>query len=131
MFRQVKTFSKKDFALIGIVLLLAGGVFGWQHFAGEEEYVGVEPYAAIMFNGVVVKTVPLSYDIEFSIPERPNVRFAVRDGAAAFICSDCLDQICVHRGFIRADRIPAACLPNGLLLTIHGLPPEEFDILLG
>ena len=122
-----RAINKRDLILISAILVVAGGFFLWQYVTLE---VGM--YANITLNGQQVKVVPLDYDMEFYIPQRPNVRFAIREGYAAFICSDCVDQICVNAGFLSHVNQTAACLPNGLLLTIQGgVNPHGIDILVG
>ena len=65
-------------------------------------------------------------DQEFSIQEETGrkITFQVKEGAIRFLSSNCPDQICVRTGFLRGDSdLPlAACLPNGIILTIS---PEE------
>lgn len=72
----------------------------------------------VVLDGAEVRTVQLDRNQTFTIPERPNVVFAVKDGAIAFQSSDCPDKVCVHTGFIKAAGQSAACLPNGIILKI-------------
>ena len=92
-------------------------------------------YATITLDGEVIMTVPLSVNQIFSLEQDPNVYFEIRDGAAAFICNDCPDLVCVHRGFISpSNPMPAACIPKGLMLSITGSAPSMapvIDIMVG
>lgn len=116
---MTKKMGKKEMFFIGIILLLAVGFYIFQ----STRQVFAES-ATITLNGEVIKTVSLAEDMIFSIEQEPNVFFEVRDGAIAFIHSDCPDLICVHRGFISSSSPQAAaCLPKGLLLYISETSP--------
>lgn len=78
----------------------------------------------VVCNGKEAFCAPLDVDQVFSVEGLPQVVFEVRDGQAAFICSDCPDQVCVRTGFIGQDGQTAACLPNRALLRIQGEPSE-------
>jgi hypothetical protein len=75
----------------------------------------------------VVKTVALNVDQTFSLDGLPAVVFEVKDGKAAFIHSDCPDQICVHSGFLGAVGQTAACLPNRAAIKIRGDVSDGVD----
>ena len=129
--QREKKLSKKDLLLILSILVVAA--VAWlvitNLFAPEEEHI---TYSEIHLGGHLAKVVPLNVDQTFSIPERPGVVFEVRDGAIAFIQSNCPDQVCVHTGFIDSPWHFAACLPNVLLLSIqageHPPHPGSSDI---
>ena len=120
--QREKKLSKKDVALILIILAVAAGA--WlimTSLLSAEEPLEEEHTARgeIYFGGSIVKVVPLNVDQTFSIPERPEVVFEVRDGAIAFVKSNCPDQVCVHAGFLDSPWHFAACLPNWLLLSVQ------------
>lgn len=127
MNRKIK---KTELIFICAILVVAAGLlaFQWLSYADAA-------YATILLDGEVIKTVPLSIDQIFSLEQDPNVYFEIRDGAAAFICNDCPDLVCVHRGFVSpGNPIPAACIPKGLLLSITAPTPDylpAIDILVG
>lgn len=72
----------------------------------------------VVANGHTVMTVSLGEDRVFSPPGLPEVEIEVRDGAAAFIRSDCHDKICVRSGYLRESGQMAACLPNRVAIRI-------------
>jgi len=76
-------------------------------------------YGEVYYWGDMVKAVPLHIDQTFSIEHNPYVVFEVRDGAIAFVKSNCSDQVCIHMGFIDRPWHFAACLPNALLLRVQ------------
>jgi len=110
--------SKKDlWIVLGIViiaLLMLIPRFMPRLFGSDDMQ-----YATITLDGEIVKQVNLNENRIFSIEERPNVVFEVRDGAIAFTIANCPDQICVNMGFIRHRGQMAVCLPNRLLLSVH------------
>lgn len=51
----------------------------------------------------------------------------IKDGKAAFIESSCTNKICIKMGWISKPGQFAACLPNGILITIKGDNTSEVD----
>jgi len=127
----MKAMQKKDLILIAVLLLVAGGFFGWQYLSNRHY---TELYAVFRMDGEIVKTVDLSREQNqtFSLSNREQVVFEVRGNHVAFICSDCLDQICVNVGFIGRPGQAAACLPNGIVVYIQGQDPygDNLDIII-
>ena len=121
----MKAMQKKDLILIAVLLVVAGGFFGWQYLSTRGQS---ELYAVFRLDGEIVKTVDLSHDQTFTLGNREAVVFEVRDNQVAFICSDCLDQICVNVGFISRPGQAAACLPNGIVMHIEGQDPQGDDL---
>lgn len=121
----MKTVQKKDLWLIVGLLLVAGGFFLWQHLSTPHHS---ELYAVFRVDGEIIKTVDLNVDQTFTLSNRDNVVFEIRNHQVAFICSDCLDQICVNVGFIGRPGQVAACLPNGVVMYVQGIDPEGEDL---
>ncbi|MCL2080820.1 MAG: NusG domain II-containing protein [Oscillospiraceae bacterium] len=114
-----KLFNKSDFILAAALLSAALIVF----FA----FFGDGAEAHIIIGGGTVKTAALDADGFFFVPECPDVVFEIRNGAAAFISSDCPDRVCVRTGFIRHGGQFAACLPNGVVLRIAAKDSRDAD----
>ena len=55
----------------------------------------------------------------------------IEDGHAAFVHSDCNDQLCVHMGDIEHSGEWAACLPNKVFIMIEGGPDDEEGVDAG
>jgi len=114
-----KLLRKKELLFIGILLALAVGIWVFLTMSNappdEEHHV----YGEVYWGSEMVKAVPLHIDQIFSVVQNPDVVFEVRDGAIAFIESNCADQVCVHMGFIDSPWHFAACLPNALLLRVQ------------
>ena len=110
-----KLLTKRD-ALI-ITLILAVGL----------SMLGISRWRSGADAGLIMAEIRSGYDTHIvHLDENqtfyiiPNVIFEVMDGRIAFIKSDCPDQICVRTGFIGQAGQMAACLPNGLVLSILG-----------
>ncbi len=74
-------------------------------------------YARISSQGVVLKTVDLHTDQEFTVETSQGGlnTVTVRDGKIAVTQADCPDQYCVHRGFCNSGT-PIVCLPHQLII---------------
>ena len=124
--KERKLLNRRDFWLLaGLSIALAL----WYGMACEPQRGS---YARIAVNRQAVEWVDLSVDRIFALEAIPNVRFQVRNGAIAFIESDCPDQICVRSGFLDRTGQMAACLPNRCSLVIWdagGNNQKETDMI--
>ena len=118
-----KLINKRDILLF--VLLICVAVLTW--FIRSDSHGQAQ--AQININGQTVMIIDLSTDRRIVIESLPSVYFEVRDGAAAFIKSDCPDQICVQSGFLQRPGQIAACLPNRVSLTIISGVSEDVDMI--
>ena len=89
-------------AVLGIVLMSGSG-------SGAS--------AVIRVDGEVYREVDLGVD---QVIEIGAVRIEVKDGAIAFIESDCPTHTCVKAGWLRTPGASAACLPNRISITVMG-----------
>ena len=113
--KPTKLLTKKDALLIMLILVIGLSMLGinqWRSGADTDLII------AEIRSGYDTHIVHLDENRTFYII--PNVIFEVRDGRIAFIKSDCPDQICVRAGFIGQAGQMAACLPNGLVLSLLG-----------
>jgi len=112
---QRNLFNPRDIvffiALIALVIL----AFARQNTRNADG----ERFAQVKVGGNVVWTMTLSTPGErvFSYSD-PSMQFIVSDGGAAFVCSDCPDQICVRSGFLSLPGQMAVCVPNRASLLI-------------
>lgn len=51
---------------------------------------------------------------------RGPTRIAIRPGGARFVASPCRGKVCIHSGWLEQAGDFAACLPNGVSLTLVG-----------
>ena len=111
--------SKKDFIIIGIIMLFGVLLLAPRYFSIHDE--GIFAQITCPFG---VTAVSLDDDLIFALPSNENIVFEIRDGQIAFVESDCPDKVCVHVGFLRRVGQMAVCLPNNTVLAILG---EEAD----
>lgn len=111
-------FSKADILLFAVIVAVA--VAGIAALSGS----GGAQTAVIRADGQIVKEVRLDIDQSFWVGD---VRFEVKNGAIAFIESDCPGQECVHAGWLSAPGSSMACLPNKVSVTLTG--ESEVDVI--
>jgi hypothetical protein len=98
-------------AAAGIVLMSGAGTGG--------------ATATVRVDGEVVKRVDLGVDQKFWVGD---VELQVKDGAIAFIESDCPGKECIHAGWLKNPGSSAACLPNHVSVTIEGQSGEQQEV---
>lgn len=117
--------NKKDFLLIGAILLLAAGIFLFNFIQHSNE----EPaLAQVTIRGYLRYSFPLDRDGTFTLTEAP-ITIQIKDRMAAIIKADCPDELCLGFGFISHTGQNAICLPNQTTLSITG-GVSEADIFL-
>lgn len=119
-----RLFNKQDIWLfIGLVALVLL-TYIWRGFASNPD----ERFVQITVAGQTILTAPLdNIDPTTFILEEPSIQFLLTDGAAAFISSNCPDQICVHSGLKTQPGQMAICLPNRTFLLIIGTSDDIID----
>lgn len=103
--------SKADIALFVIIIIAA--VAGILLMSGS----GGGKTATVRVDGVVERRVDLGTDQIFKVGD---VTLQVKDGAIAFIESDCPHKECIRAGWLKIPGASAACLPNRVSVTIEG-----------
>jgi hypothetical protein len=90
-------------------------------------------YAEIYQDGVLLQTVDLSKDSEFTISNNAGGynTILVKDGAISVIEANCPDKYCIHQGAISGGAQPIVCLPNKLVIKIAAPSGDEPDIVVG
>jgi len=112
--------TKADILLF--VLLIAVAVSGIILMSGTEEAGAT---AVVRVSGEVVKRVDLGVDQSFWVG---NVELQVKDGAIAFIESNCPGKECIHAGWLKTPGSSAACLPNHVSVTIEGKSEDTNEV---
>ncbi len=107
--------KRKDIIVIAVILGLIFCSFGINYLFFQDKG---EVYCEIYVDGDLVKTVDLMKDTQFSIAERPDIVFEVKNHAIAFVESDCPDKVCVHAGYLGHTGQNASCLPNKTTIRI-------------
>lgn len=123
----MKRFGKKDFLLIGVLLVLALGFWAGLGLFGSEE----GSYAVITFDGGLYGRYSLDKPQEISITIGEDVTnvLEIKDGKADMIHADCPDQLCVHQHSISKSTESIVCLPNKVVVTIEGAEGASIDSL--
>ena len=86
-------------------------------------------WAEIYSGGVLVKTVDLRIDQEFTVEGGNGVNtVTVRDGKIAVTQADCPDHYCMQRGFCQGGTA-IVCLPNRLVIEFVG--EQDIDGAVG
>ena len=119
-------FCKGDYLAIGIVLLLAVAVI--LGFLPVQNTPAA--YAQIYLNGRLHKTVLLDQDTTFAVTDQYTNKITVKNGAIAFVDSDCPGQDCVHSGSIRTTGRSLVCLPNRVEIRVIART-DDVDFVVG
>ena len=117
----MKTFSRRDAALLISLLLLSCALFLVLFLlrgngSGEWDVV-------IRYRGETVARLPLETDTEYLFECEEGVnRIVVRDGAVLVESADCKNQVCVHHGALLPEETSVdfiSCAPHRLLITVE------------
>lgn len=103
-----------DLILIGLCALLVGGVYGvaWQAPARAG-------WAELHAPDAAPRRIPLDGDRRVAVAgRRGDSVLAVSGGRARFVSSPCASKHCIHAGWLDAAGDFAACLPNGVSVTL-------------
>ena len=113
--------SKKivnDIILVGIVLLLAAGLFLIFFLGGDEG-----SYAVVTLDGEQIMKYPLTSDIEERISCKSEGDYnvlVIKDGVAYIKEANCPDGICAEHRPISKVGETVICLPHKLVISIEG-----------
>lgn len=108
--------TRADWIAVLLAAALLPGLY-MRYWGGE----GPAEAVRIAASGQQDITVPLSGNRRFTVqgPLGESV-IEIRDGRVRFISSPCRGQQCVHSGWLAHAGDLAACLPNGILVTVTG-----------
>ena len=118
-------FQKGDIFAIVLVTVLALAV-GLLFLPQSAEGASVELY----HNGVLVKTIPLSAQEEYTLVGDYTNVIEVSGGQVSITASDCPGRDCVHSGAISIPGRSLVCLPNGVEVRIVG-KSSDVDFVVG
>lgn len=121
--KNIPLFSRKDFFLIGVLLLVAGVIAFCGSFSGEGQI------ATITLDGETVTVIDLktAQDGTFAVG---GAVIEIKDGAVGFADSDCSDKTCVRTGMISRGGEAAACVPNKVAVKVTDEKKNEADIIV-
>ena len=119
-------FKLGDIAVIAAAILIAVSVFLFFLPKGTPARL----FAEIKQNGVLIASLPLDTDTEYTITDNYVNTVKIEDHSAFFLFSDCPNNDCVRLGKLNKAGDIAVCLPNGVTLQIVGATPE-IDAIAG
>ena len=114
--------KKKDWALIGIVLCVAGLAFLLHEVVGGSGAGSV----VVKVEGEIEGVYDLSEDQEIEINGGTNI-LMIKGGKADMIEADCPDQLCVHQKAISRNHESIICLPNQVVAEVESAESSEYD----
>lgn len=88
-------------------------------------------YAVLYRENTEIARFALNEDLEYTVPDCPDVTLQIKDGAIRFLESDCPDKVCVNSGFLSHPGEYAVCLPNKLSLKVIGQSTDGPDAIAG
>jgi hypothetical protein len=90
-------------------------------------------FAEIYQDGVLLQTVDLSKDTEFTLwsDNGGYNTIRVREGTIAVVEASCPDKVCVHQGAVSGGPQPIVCLPNKLVIKVISPSGDVPDIIVG
>lgn len=117
---------KKDFIIIGALLLFAGGWLAFRNFLVKP---ASSVQADIYYDSRMVKTVALTSGLNetFAVPGQPDVVLRVSNGKICFDSSTCRDKICIKAGYLSRPGESAACLPNKVAVKLVAVGSSKQD----
>lgn len=117
--------KKKDWALIAIVICVAGLAFLLHEVVGGTGAGKVIVKVAGEIEGVY----DLSEDQEIEINQGTNI-LQIKSGKADMIEADCPDQLCVHQKPVSRNQEALICLPNKVTVEIVSAENSEYDAVV-
>lgn len=107
---------QKNLIFAVVVLLIAGIAFFAIRKKPETE---TKLVALVDFGDGITETLPLDEDYDYLYDVGDYVvHIQVKDGAAAFLDSQCPDHVCEQFGWLSKEDAWAACVPAGVYLRI-------------
>lgn len=118
--------KKKDFVLIGVLLVIALIGLGVTHLLQRQSGASV----TITVAGKTYGTYPLNQSkvIEISDDLGYN-KVVIENGSVHMEDADCPDQYCVEHAAIHASHETIICLPHELVVEITGGEVSDVDVI--
>lgn len=109
----------------GVILLLfvafAGGSFGVGHWVRAREKVAGNVTALIRVGDRMVKSLALTETAELTLRGAlGEITLRVEKNGIRVLRSTCANQVCVKQGAVRHPGEMLVCVPNRLVVLIHG-----------
>ena len=118
--------KKRDFILIGVILVIALLLFGVMELTKKDG-----AYVVVSVGGTEVARYDLSVDGEYSLNGGTNI-LKIENGEAWMKEADCPtlgNTRCTHQGKISKTRESIWCQPNNVLVTVYGAEEADVDLI--
>lgn len=108
---------KINLIFILLVLAAAAALYYWTR---PEPAAGSGLEAFVDFGGGVTETLPLDEDHDYLYEvDDIIVHLQVKEGAVAFLDSQCSDHVCEQFGWLSQEGAWAACVPAGIFVVVQ------------
>lgn len=108
--------KKNDLILMSTALFVVLICILFNYINKEGEYVLVN-YKG---NEVAKHSLKENGEYEITCSENEAFHYKIEDGAVFCTYSKCRDKICIHQGKINRSGQAIICLPQQIILTVHG-----------
>lgn len=107
---------KRDLIFAAVVLLCAAVLY----LALQSRKSGTQLVAVADFGDGITETLPLNEDHDYLYEVGDYVvHLQVKDGAIAFLDSQCPDHVCEQFGWLQEEGAWAACVPAGVYVEVQ------------
>ena len=114
--KRLKTWQKN--LLFAAVVLAAAALLWVLYCVSTSKAAPLE--AVVDFGGGLTETLPLDKDYDYLYDVGDYVvHLQVKDGAVAFLDSQCPDHVCEQFGWLSEKDAWAACVPAGVYVTVQ------------
>ena len=114
--------KKKDWILIAVILIVAGGAYLLHAVLNKSEV----NYVTVKVGGELQGTYSLAENQEVSINGGSNI-LVIQDGEAKMKEADCPDKLCVSQKAISANHESIICLPNKVVVEAVSEKESKMD----
>ena len=109
---------RKNLIFALVVLVLAAALYFGVRAAQSSKGSGLQ--ATVDFGDVISETLQLDTDHDYLYDVGDYVvHLQVKDGAVAFLDSQCPDHVCEQFGWLDKDGAWAACIPAGVYVVVE------------
>ena len=113
----------KNLIFAAVILVLAAALYFGVRAAHSSKGSGLQ--ATVDFGDGITETLPLDTDHDY-LYDVGNyvVHLQVKNGAIAFLDSQCPDHVCEQFGWLSEQDAWAACVPAGVYVTVQAAETE-------
>jgi hypothetical protein len=112
--------TRSDTIVIILMLILLSAVYSYYWSFSSDQ--NSEHYAQITITAASPQKISLHENKIYTVPGRlGNSKVQVKDSKIRFLNSPCHNKYCIHSGWLKNTGAIAACLPNGITLSIKNV----------